>query len=268
MPTALRTLMLLLCLQAILGEGPCTQWTSCGSRVVRCETCEPGYRLLTACGEDPAVLCAPCDEGTFSVDPRAMRCQRCTQCVGAQVQLKACTRASDTQCGCKEGLTCGDAGCSFCVDLCGRGTEPHERECRPCPPGTFNDQIHQKCKPWSSRCPDSEEMVGKGDAFSDIRCNTTALHKTKSKGSDQSDRVALFALGMSVALMVFIVVVIFLILMVKMSRKKKRVTLKTTKTTIVRTPTDGPQTLIATESSFHEAEQEQGNSDSTEQLIL
>ncbi|KAM9785959.1 tumor necrosis factor receptor superfamily member 9a [Neosynchiropus ocellatus] len=269
MSKAQGTLMLLLCLQVSLGEKPCTKWTTCGRRQVRCELCQPGYRRLSGCGDDPAALCVACDVGTFSVDPRAMTCDRCTQCVGAQVQLKACTLASDTQCGCREGLTCGDAGCSFCVDLCGTGMEPHGRECRPCPAGTFNDQIHQKCKPWSSSCPNSEEMVGNGDAFSDIKCNGTFLRPTKSGETHEptglSDKVAGFALGLSVALMVFII--IFLILVVRVTRKKKKVTLKVTKTTIVR-PTDGPRTLIATESSFHEAEQEQGNSDSTQQLIL
>lgn len=48
-------------------------------------------------------------------------------CVGALVQVKACTATSDTVCACKEGLMCGDAHCSFCVKKCGKGEEPTEK---------------------------------------------------------------------------------------------------------------------------------------------
>lgn len=47
-------------------------------------------------------------------------------CLGAQVLLKECTRTSDTVCGCKEGLACGDALCSFCITACSKGQEPSE----------------------------------------------------------------------------------------------------------------------------------------------
>lgn len=47
-------------------------------------------------------------------------------CLGVQILLKECTPSSDTVCGCKEGLMCGNDRCSFCIDKCGKGQEPTE----------------------------------------------------------------------------------------------------------------------------------------------
>ncbi|KAM9856143.1 tumor necrosis factor receptor superfamily member 9a isoform 2-T2 [Aulostomus maculatus] len=149
----------------------CMRWTYRGTDVC-CDACHPGNRLVTPCGADPKELCTPCEAGTFTVKSKDYICSRCTQCVGAQVLKEQCTATTDTVCGCRVGLKCGDHKCSFCVQKCGKGEEPTEkRTCRPCPDGTFNDQIHQKCKPWSTKCHDPDQsMVVKGDAFSDIKC--------------------------------------------------------------------------------------------------
>uniref|UniRef100_A0A668A0A9 TNFR-Cys domain-containing protein n=1 Tax=Myripristis murdjan TaxID=586833 RepID=A0A668A0A9_9TELE len=110
-----------------------------------------GNRIFNRCGQDPKQLCVPCEEGTFTTEPRVYSCSRCSDCTGAQVVKKACTSTSDTVCGCQDGLQCGDATCSFCVTTCGKGEEPVQRSCRPCANGTFNDKIHEKCKPWRTR---------------------------------------------------------------------------------------------------------------------
>ncbi|MEQ2256800.1 hypothetical protein ILYODFUR_027828 [Ilyodon furcidens] len=169
----------------ILGdiEVGCKKWSPIGDTFV-CNECHPGNYLVKKHGRTPTELCTPCENGTFTEKTDDKECYICRQCVGALVHLKDCTPKSDTQCACKKGLVCGNEKCTYCVDECGKGYEPdsNNRSCRPCPEGTFNDKIHQKCKPFSTR-----------------------------------------------------------------------------------TPTDDPRTLIAIECSFHEAQQEQGNS--TESLI-
>ncbi|XP_045911165.1 tumor necrosis factor receptor superfamily member 9-like isoform X2 [Micropterus dolomieu] len=257
----------------------CMKWTQKEGNVC-CDLCHPGNRLVQDCGRNPKDLCTPCEPNTFTVKPKDYRCYRCTQCVGALVLVEECTATKDTKCGCKEGLVCGNGQCSFCVKECGKGHEPAEnRFCRPCPDGTFNDQIHQKCKPWSTKCPNPDQkIVAFGDAFTDIKCANVSFNPVKSpKQPDYTEQPWPFVLSVvtSVVLMGFSIIII--IVVVKVLRKRKEKGPKKPqipKTPIIRTPTDDPATLIAIECSFHEAQQEQGSSseslaskDSSEQLI-
>uniref|UniRef100_A0A672JFC0 Tumor necrosis factor receptor superfamily, member 9a n=1 Tax=Salarias fasciatus TaxID=181472 RepID=A0A672JFC0_SALFA len=126
---------------------------------------------MKECGPRAIDLCTPCEPGTYASTFSDNQCTKCTQCAGTQVQLEACTPTADTKCGCKKGYTCGNDHCSFCVRTCTKGQEPHDGSCRPCPNGTFNDKIHQKCKPWSTECPKpNQRIAAKGDAFTDIKC--------------------------------------------------------------------------------------------------
>ncbi|XP_041801780.1 tumor necrosis factor receptor superfamily member 9a [Chelmon rostratus] len=259
----------------------CMKWREHGDDVC-CEVCHPGNRLVRECGRNPKDLCTPCEPNTFTVKPKDYRCARCTHCVGAQVKEKECTATADTQCGCKEGLTCGDVRCSFCVKKCDKGQEPTaKRSCRPCPDGTFNDQTHQMCKPWSTKCPNPDQvLVDMGTALTDIKCaNVSVGLVTIPKQPDPTEQAWPLVLSVitSIVLMAFsiiIVIVIVLILTKRRHQKRKKTQKIITKTPIIRTPTDDPATLIAVECSFHEAQQEQGSSseslaskDSSERLI-
>ncbi|KAK5863940.1 hypothetical protein PBY51_000923 [Eleginops maclovinus] len=259
-------------------DSGCKKWTRGEENMFCCDACHPGHRLFEACGPSAKKLCIPCEEGKFILNPIGRQCLRCSQCVGAQVIVKVCTATTDTQCGCKEGLTCGDAKCSFCVQKCNQGQEPtRNRSCRPCPEGTFNDQVNQKCKPWSQRCPNPHhQIVAKGDAFTDIKCGNSSFDIVrKSKKPEQEWPFSVVAI---VVLSVFVIIsiILFITILAKKNsyKKKKDITKPITPTTIVTTPSDDPRTLIAVECSFHEAQQEQGSSsesldsgDSSGQLI-
>ncbi|XP_026223036.1 tumor necrosis factor receptor superfamily member 9a [Anabas testudineus] len=256
----------------------CKTWSAQkGSRDVCCDECHPGNRMVRKCGSTPSDLCTPCEPGTF-LDRASFKCARCTQCVGALVQVKACTATSDTVCRCEKGLRCGDDRCSFCVMECVKGEEPaDQRSCRPCPEGTFNNQIHQKCKPWSTKCPHPHQYIEhKGDAFSDIKCANASVSPsykpTQPGATDQGWPLVIFMV-VSIALMGFTIIVI-ITMAVKILQKKKKSKKPVPTKPIIRMPTDDPRTLIAIECSFHEAQQEQGSStesldskDSSDRLI-
>ncbi|XP_008412521.1 tumor necrosis factor receptor superfamily member 9a [Poecilia reticulata] len=247
---------------------------------VKCIECHPGNRLVKPSGTNPQQLCTPCEDGTYTYQSLGYRCSSCIQCVGALVHFKDCTPKSNTQCRCKEGLRCGDAGCTFCVDECGKGEEPtKKRDCRPCPKGTFNDQIHQDCKSFSTRCPDPTHIiVFQGNASSDIICELpqppTTLPVTNPKtkpekpdgNKEQLWPMESFAVigALMMCLIIFIVLVSALI---HCKGKKEKAQRRTPSKTpiVISSPSDEPRTLIAIECSFHEAQQEQGNS--TESLI-
>ncbi|XP_023260869.1 tumor necrosis factor receptor superfamily member 9-like [Seriola lalandi dorsalis] len=244
---------------------------------VCCEACHPGNRLVIQCGRRPEDLCTPCEPETFTVNAKDQKCTRCTQCVGAQVLVKACTATNDTQCGCIDGLTCGNSQCSFCVKTCGIGEEPTtDRSCRPCPVGTFNNQIHQMCKPWK-KCPNLGQYIEKsGDASHDIVCGNVSIDATHNPNPPGTAEPAWLVISVltSIALISFSIIVI-VTGAVKILQKRKKTEKAIKKTPIIRTPTDEPMTLRAIECSFHEAQQEQGSSseslnskDSSDPLIV
>ncbi|KAI5095709.1 tumor necrosis factor receptor superfamily member 9 precursor, partial [Silurus meridionalis] len=128
----------------------CNDWDLHTNNEVCCNHCKPGNHLVRKCGPDVNQLCTPCEDKTYSHSSSAWSCNRCTQCIDPQVELKPCDRVKDTVCGCKKGYRCGnEPQCDFCIEECTMGQEPTaERTCRKCPEGTFNDKIHSECKPW------------------------------------------------------------------------------------------------------------------------
>ncbi|XP_040049649.2 tumor necrosis factor receptor superfamily member 9a [Gasterosteus aculeatus] len=267
----------------------CIRWTASGTDVC-CQACHPGNRLVKDCGPRPKELCTPCERGAFVEKPNM--CTTCTRCLGALVEVEKCTTTTDTKCGCKEGLTCGDDRCSFCVDKCDKGQEPTEkRSCRPCPDGTFNDQVHQMCKPWSTKCPNpAEHIVAGGNALTDITCGVSLRPAKSPKRPDPTEEAWPFVLSMVTSLLLTSFGTVVIITIIIISRRRSRIMAKKAlqkmeeeeeekgkaipRTLIIDSPTDDPRTLIAIECSFHEAEQEQGSSseslasdDSAERLI-
>lgn len=265
-------IVLFLGIRCSVGEMGCKEWELKGNDVC-CNSCHPGNRLVEECGQTLKELCKPCEPGTYTVDPKGFSCYPCTQCVGAQVLLQACTNSTDTKCGCRKGLTCGDESCSFCVKTCEKGFEPTvNRDCRKCPNGTFNDKVHQKCKPWSTKCSNpNEQIVLKGDALNDIKCVPVIPEATRGQevkpDSDAQDPIwPLFVIiGILVLFPVIIIIIIIMIVAVKNLQKRKK-TKKRIHEKIIVNPTDDPRTLIAIECSFHEAQQEQGSTCSSESL--
>ncbi|XP_055039921.2 tumor necrosis factor receptor superfamily member 9b isoform X1 [Misgurnus anguillicaudatus] len=163
-----------LVLAAIQGvESECQDWSpERDSKNVCCKKCKPGNRLITDCGPDQNALCSPCGNDTYILDTSQKNCLRCTQCIGVmRVKIK-CSSSSDTVCECSQGFRCGNEQCSFCVIECVKGQQPKDRECEPCPPGTFNDQIHQPCKKWSKCTKPGHEIIRLGTAESDIKCGS------------------------------------------------------------------------------------------------
>lgn len=243
------------CIPAQTDSG-CLKWDS-NETTSCCETCYPGNRLVKKCGPRPQDLCTPCWPNWYTEGPANLECKQCTQCIGVQIQLKECTPSSDTVCGCKEGLMCGDGKCSFCIDKCGKGQEPTEnRSCRTCPNGTFNNQIHQKCKPWTTKCPNPDDIIlTNGDAFTDNKCGPNKA-KTISR-APTDDTWPLLLIVLPTFVMMLLVIIAVAALKISVGRKKPPAN---TKSPIIRPPTDEPRTLIAIECSFHEAEQECGSS--------
>uniref|UniRef100_UPI0037E72787 tumor necrosis factor receptor superfamily member 9a n=1 Tax=Semicossyphus pulcher TaxID=241346 RepID=UPI0037E72787 len=284
MAVILYAMALSLLLQGCLCSVPqantgCLKWSKSQGDDVCCDICHPGNRLVTKCGPNPEKLCTPCEAGTFTTGPKNLRCDRCRQCVEAQVYVKQCTASSNTVCGCREGLICGGGDqCTFCVDKCGKGQEPDKRSCRPCPHGTFNNQTHQACKPWSTKCPNPDhDIVAKGNALSDIKCsNSSIIPPREIKKPEQTEQpwplVLLAVLG--TCLICFIVIITVAWNICHRTPEQEKEPEKDSEKMIIRPPSDDPRTLIAIECSFHEAQQEQGSSleslaskDSAEQLL-
>ncbi|KAG7472205.1 hypothetical protein MATL_G00106450 [Megalops atlanticus] len=259
----LTTLLLMGCADASheVARG-CARWTPSGLSEICCERCKPGNRVYKRCGLDPRELCVPCEEGTYTLDPTQEFCQTCTQCIGVHFEKQACTSSSDTVCGCRTGYRCGDSRCSYCVEECGMGQEPTERRtCRDCPSGTFNDQIHQKCKPWRTSCPDPQQrIVDVGTAVRDSICgNFSAVNPEvitfPTKKDSRGWKVAAIAF-ICLCLSVTLVVAFAYIISGKIMKKKP-----STKPSVVEKAAEGPQRVAQQEDcSFCHPQQEQGGS--------
>ncbi|XP_041654573.1 tumor necrosis factor receptor superfamily member 9a isoform X2 [Cheilinus undulatus] len=228
----------------------CRTWRQEGD-LVCCEACHSGNRLVRECGPNPKALCTPCENETFTTGSKNKECDMCRQCL---------------VCGCKKGYTCGNARCTFCVTTCGKGQEPtEERSCRPCPKGTFNNQTHKKCKPWSKKCPKPDDQIlAEGNAFSDIKCTNasviTAITVYPVTKPDTSEDPWPMMLPVFIGVFLICFIVLLAWKTYKRRPKEEKEEREFSEKMIIGSPSDEPRTLIAIECSFHEAQQEQGSS--------
>ncbi|KAJ8400269.1 hypothetical protein AAFF_G00399630 [Aldrovandia affinis] len=215
----------LLLLAAFLGcvdgvqEG-CAQWSlSNNDDNICCDLCKQGNHMVKKCGPEAKKLCSPCKEGTYTVDPTQSTCRSCTQCIGVQKVMQACTSSSDTVCDCKAGYRCQDAKCSSCHEECGKGQQPAANlTCQACPPGTFSDRIHSQCVPWSTKCPQPDQKIVKqGTAVSDIICNFVYIVPVDVKGGKEWMLVAILVITILIVMVIMPPACIF----IRRSEKKK-----------------------------------------------
>ncbi|XP_017342811.1 tumor necrosis factor receptor superfamily member 9a [Ictalurus punctatus] len=249
----------------------CEEWTPNDLHDICCERCSPGYRVVAHCGKDLHTLCTPCEPNSYTLNPRASFCNRCTQCIDPQVEVKPCSGKADTVCGCIPGFRCGNEQCRYCVEECPKGQEPtNDRTCRKCPEGTFNNKTHSPCKPWRKSCSEGEYIIARGNEFRDIVCSripvitpsapketTTPKTTERTKTDDNSIYPLIGFFGGSSALMIIFILLLWL----TYKRTKSKSKSKDPKPD---TPTHGELTIMMVEHeeacSFHQPEQEQGGS--------
>ncbi|KAJ8259487.1 hypothetical protein GJAV_G00169880 [Gymnothorax javanicus] len=215
-----------LLLMGILGcvcgseEEGCARWKPSPDKEVCCTECKPGNRLVDDCGRDPSKLCELCKDGTY-VSPGQGICRPCTQCRGDQKLKQACTSSSDAVCECKTGYHCGDPKCSFCYQECGKGQQPVDnRTCQVCPSGTFNNNTHSKCVPWSTRCPHpDQEIVQQGTAVSDIVCKYAPDGR-----KDYTEWMMMAILAMTLVFIIVLITATAYLLVRRRKKKKKKMT--------------------------------------------
>ncbi|XP_051531810.1 tumor necrosis factor receptor superfamily member 9b isoform X2 [Myxocyprinus asiaticus] len=253
-------------------ESGCQDWSMVkDSKNVCCKRCKPGNRLVTACGPDPKALCTPCENDTYISDSNQKICLRCNQCTGTLQVKEKCTASSDTVCECSQGFRCGDSKCSFCVIECKKGHQPTKnRTCEPCPPSTYNDQIHHHCINWTRCTQPDQQIIVPGKAESDVICgpkketNQTTLppdNKPTVSPPSNTDNVTCILISFG---LLCITIPVLTILYLEWRRRKA-----THKPPGTKEPLNGQnQRSLPEECSFCFPQQEHGSSSSSSQSSM
>ncbi|XP_078741899.1 uncharacterized protein LOC144955601 [Lampetra fluviatilis] len=132
-----------------------------------CNKCHAGEYMLSACsGAGARTQCAACGHGTHTAIPNySKHCVHCSRCETglAQVELRACSTTTDTQCGCPprhyrycQEMSCKTFKCVAC-NTCQPGFQVaaecggrSDTVCSVCPRGFYNDGSYTECQPCAS----------------------------------------------------------------------------------------------------------------------
>lgn len=131
-----------------------------------CSNCSAG----TFCGENRSQICIPCPPNSFSSTGGQKTCAICRQCEGVFRTKKACSLTSNAECECISGFRCMGSGCTMCVQECKQGQELTKEGCKDCYSGTFYDQKHGTCQPWTNCSLDGKYVLVNGTKDRDVVC--------------------------------------------------------------------------------------------------
>uniref|UniRef100_A0A8C3VXP7 TNF receptor superfamily member 9 n=1 Tax=Catagonus wagneri TaxID=51154 RepID=A0A8C3VXP7_9CETA len=131
-----------------------------------CSNCSAG----TFCGKNKQELCSPCPSNSFSSTSGQTACDVCRKCEGVFRTKKACSSTSNAVCECVQGFHCLGAGCAMCEEDCAQGQELTKEGCKDCSFGTFNDQEHGVCRPWTDCSLAGKTVLVNGTKARDVVC--------------------------------------------------------------------------------------------------
>ncbi|XP_075849828.1 tumor necrosis factor receptor superfamily member 9 isoform X2 [Microcebus murinus] len=95
----------------------------------------------------------------------------CSNCPAGFFRIKKpCSNFSDAECDCISGFHCLGAACTKCEQDCKQGQELTKEGCKDCCFGTFNDQKHGICRPWTNCSLDGKSVRVNGTKESDVVC--------------------------------------------------------------------------------------------------
>ncbi|XP_072675908.1 tumor necrosis factor receptor superfamily member 9 isoform X2 [Canis lupus baileyi] len=192
-----------------------------------CSKCPAG----TFCGKNKSQICIPCPPNSFSSTSGQKACDICRQCEGVFRTKKVCSPISNAECECISGFHCLGAGCTMCEQDCKQGQELTKQGCKDCRFGTFNDQKHGICQPWTNCSLDGKSVLVNGTKESDAVCGPasagfspgTASATTPAPARDpgHTSQIIIFFLAlMSVAVLFLVFFLILRFSVIKHGRKK------------------------------------------------
>lgn len=131
-----------------------------------CSACAAG----TFCGNAANQTCFLCPANSFSSRSGQKACDICRRCEGIFRTKKICSTTSNTECECVPGFHCVGPGCAQCEQDCEEGQEFTQEGCKDCASGTFYDQEHGVCRPWTDCALAGKPVLVAGSKDRDVVC--------------------------------------------------------------------------------------------------